>query len=65
MIKLRIWRGKISLNYAYGPCVITRILARERGRKVRVRDRFKDIILLTLKTEEEAVSQGMQVASKS
>ena len=33
--------------------------------KIERRERFVDVVLLSLKSEDEAMSQGMQVASRN
>ena len=38
---------------------------KERGRKVRVSERFEDTTLMGLKIEEEATGQGVQAVSRS
>lgn len=44
--------------------VIKRVLKCGRGRKKRIRERFKDVMLVALNMEKEATSQGLQVVSR-
>ena len=52
------------MDYVRGPNVITRALMKDRGRRVQASERFKDVMLLVLKMEKEAMSQK-RVSSKS
>lgn len=51
-------------GYACRPNVIKRVFKSGRGKKKRIRERFKDAMLVALNMEKEATSQGMQVVSR-
>lgn len=51
-------------GYACRPNVIKRVFKSGRGKKKRIRERFKDAMLVALNMEKEDTSQGMQVVSR-